>query len=821
MCRCLIGFASSVQRVVSFCTVVIGLSLQANPVMAQAPPVTIPVAFSNIALDGLFNSNGNAVTTTVSAVRKLGAWTVEVGNVGLHVKDFTTPSGLGNVVDLNGSRSGTLMQAIDSIGGAIYTVTFRMSGNWTTNAAGTRTLTVAMGGAPVSFTVGRPVGWTRANPQWVLQTATFIGTGGRVALRFASGNTGADGAIITDVQVAGPLALPAPLNTVPVPTPPNLADFVQDPKVAIVLGKAFFWDMQVGSDARTSCATCHWHAGADVRTGNMFHPGAPGSAFGPQRADSAALNSLAVARFLGAARGMSAADFPFHKVTSPLLARDPVRNPVISDSMEVVGSEGVTSKNFLGATPGVAAEAGLTVANQLFERGAASLRQTTARNSPTTINAAFLDRSFWDGRANRFFNGVNEFGDLDPDARVLRAAPDGTVSPVRILLDNGTLASQAVGPVRSHVEMSWLGRSFPEVGRKLFSLRPLAQQRVAVDDSVLAAYRDASGKGLDAGTASYAALIRGAFRPEWWSGTQITPAGCTQMEANFALFWGISVMMYEATLVSDQSPYDRFAAGDATALTDEARIGLSIFLQEGRCFGCHIGPEFAGSAVSTVRPVIGPLALIENMGMMQGTAFYDVGFYNIGVRNTAEDLGIGASHPQFGALSYVRQAAAGRIRDPRFVIGPRSRVAVDGAFKTPSLRNVELTGPYMHNGGMKSLTEIVEFYTRGADFFQENIRDLAPGVQGIPVLQNNPAGVAAVVEFLKHLTDERVRFQSAPFDHPELLLPNGPGQITANVALDNLVRLPETGKSGGTPFTNFETVLTKGLGLPAPIVDAP
>jgi len=127
----------------------------------------------------------------------------------------------------------------------------------------------------------------------------------------------------------------------------------------------------------------------------------------------------------------------------------------------------------------------------------------------------------------------------------------------------------------------------------------------------------------------------------------------------------------------------------------------------------------------------------------------------------------------------------------------------------------------MHNGGMKSLTEIVEFYTRGAVFFQKNIRDLAPGVQGIPVLQNNPAGVAAVVEFLKHLTGERVRFQSAPFDHSELLLPNGPGQITGNVALHNLVRLPETGKSGGTPFTNFETVLTKGLGLPAPIVDAP
>jgi len=159
MFRCLSGFASSVQRVVWFCTVVFGLLIPTNPVVAQAPPATIPVTFSNIALDGLFTNSSIAVTTTVSAPRKIGSWTVEVGNIGLHVKDFTTPSALGNVVDLNGSRSGTLMQAIDTIGGTVYTVTFRMSGNWTTTAAGTRTLTVAMGGAPVSFTVSaQPAG---------------------------------------------------------------------------------------------------------------------------------------------------------------------------------------------------------------------------------------------------------------------------------------------------------------------------------------------------------------------------------------------------------------------------------------------------------------------------------------------------------------------------------------------------------------------------------------------------------------------------------------------------------------------------------------
>jgi hypothetical protein len=119
----------------------------------------------------------------------------------------------------------------------------------------------------------------------------------------------------------------------------------------------------------------------------------------------------------------------------------------------------------------------------------------------------------------------------------------------------------------------------------------------------------------------------------------------------------------------------------------------------------------------------------------------------------------------------------------------------------------------MHNGGMKSLEEVVEFYARGADFFHANIQDLAPGVQGIPILQNNPEGIAAVVEFMKHLTDERVRIQAAPFDHPELLLPDGPAEVTTLAALDRVVVLPATGRNGGAPFTDFVTVLQNGLSL--------
>ena len=54
------------------------------------------------------------------------------------------------------------------------------------------------------------------------------------------------------------------------------------------------------------------------------------------------------------------------------------------------------------------------------------------------------------------------------------------------------------------------------------------------------------------------------------------------------------------------------------------------------------------------------------------------------------------------------------------------RVAVDGAFKTPGLRNSELTGPYFHNGGMATLRQVVQFYNRGGNFCSFNLRDLDP-----------------------------------------------------------------------------------------------
>ncbi|MFZ9090687.1 MAG: cytochrome-c peroxidase, partial [Planctomycetaceae bacterium] len=774
----------------------------------------------NAILDGTFQGSGKpAGEYLISANSAMGSWKVELGNVGLHIGQYATPVEDAAVIDLNGYRSGSLYQSVTTVPGQTYTVKFHATGNWRTMPWMPRKLSLRFGNEAVSYTVTKPEGWSAENPGWQEYTATFVAQHSKTAVRFSSGSSRIpDGALITNVQLLPPVRLgPDALDTIEVPLPSNLDEFVRDRDLAVVLGKALFWDMQVGSDNRTACATCHWNAGADTRDVNTLHPGATGGIFGQQLAAGKAIELQAQADFRGVNKKLRRQDFPFHQLETPLFPGDEAgfessENPVVFSTREITGSTGIGEQNFVGLSGCCAVELTYSNQNSLFKIGGKNSRQVTTRNTPSTINAVFFDRTFWDGRASHYFNGVNPFGDLDPDAKVYREAADGRLEKVSVLLDNATLASQAVGPVLSSIEMSAQGRLFSDVARKLFATRPLAMQRVSSNDSVLGEYADAGGYGLHQHKAGYATLIRRAFLPEWWASPDYTEDGYTHMEANFSLFWGLSVMLYEATLVSDESPYDQYARGDYKAMSAAAVEGLRIFVEEGKCISCHHGPEFAGATVSALRnhaaDELDPENPVDQMDMKNGEfASYDSGFYNIGVRPTVEDIGIGALHPYLGPLSYTRQEQLGKDPDPAVTVGKDDRVAVMGAFKTPTLRNVELTGPYMHNGGMKSLTEVVEFYVRGGNFPKTNAADLHPDIGEISELQENPQAVSYLVEFLMHLTDERVRYQAAPFDHPELYLPLGHAGVEYGKLLDHIVVLPATGRDGGGRLHSFEETL--------------
>lgn len=647
----------------------------------------------------------------------------------------------------------------------------------------------------------------------------------------------------------------------------NLREYVRDRAAAIALGKALFWDVRLGSDDRTACATCHARAGADRRTRNVLYSfeGRAGAGFADRDKELADVTRSVQDQIPEAGR-----NFPRERRWS-------------------VGSEGIHLRRFAGLNPdGTERAAPLTDDDRAgLRRGldlfGEDLRQVTARNAPTVINAAFNDRQFLDGRAAAEFNGYDPFGAHGDDAlntlgryRVLGGKP---VLLPALRIEGASLASQALGPVQNEFEMAYLGRTMVDVARKLLDRRPLEFQQVAGDDSALGAYANRSGTGLQA---SYRELVRQAFDPEWWD-TPVTVAVRVQdptqvpkgyrviadvpvIEANFSLFFGLAILCYEGTLISDDAPFDRFTRGDAGAIVTadpksdkdprSAWRGFEKFRRFG-CIDCHGSPTFGGGTAEEVRGDLGevepeaedspdivpdPLGL-ELVEWMKPDPFardnrtrpYDNGYYNLGLlgKNTGpgeplfDDFGVaggvelarpglrrrenivplvhsytqakapaGADAVGRGpyALPNAKQQAqardrampeaddAGRGPGPlrfSFSIAKRrfgDRAVADASFRTPTLRNVELTAPYMHNGAYRTLDGVLAFYARGGDFDEKVNPHLHPAMREFAANQGTPEGMSAgdradIIAFLRTLTDPRVAREQAPFDHPALPFP--------------------------------------------------
>lgn len=618
---------------------------------------------------------------------------------------------------------------------------------------------------------------------------------------------------------------PGTLKTLRPKNIPELATYVRDRRAAIALGKALFWDMQVGSDGIQACGSCHFRAGADPRSINQANPG---GANNPDPTVNVGINHQ-----------LRAADFPLHQLADPTSRT----SQILRDNDDVISSQGVKLSRFVRAVPGADKDVTVPVPDEVFNINGLNTRRAEPRNTPTVINAAFNRDSFWDGRAETVFNGVSVFGVRDQNARVLKASGD-SLSLVKIRIDHAALASQAVGPPLSDREMGSLGRTFYDVGKRLVSARPLAKQRVDKHDSVLADYRNDDGHDARGLEGTYGEMIEEAFQKTWWRSNKIAirqpdgsttianrpnrrllPNEYTMKEYNFSLFFGLAVQLYEMTLISDDSPVDRYFEGNSRALTPQQVRGLGVFTGESACAGCHSGAETSDNSNRILMGAVvdgekQPAELVERMfnGNCEVVA-YDQSFYNLSVRPFEEDFGNGTPDPfgnpsalidvlttppaQIPSAELLSQPML-NIANPAIAIGERTSTR---SFKTPNLRNIELTAPYFHNGGQATLLQLVNFYNRGGDFREHNAEFID---FEIGKLNLTPQELDDLVAFLKGLTDQRVLYRRAPFDSPQLFVPNGhrvrngvPAVDSDGTAADVLMEIPAVGRNGGAPLKGF------------------
>jgi len=284
-----------------------------------------------------------------------------------------------------------------------------------------------------------------------------------------------------------------------------------------------------------------------------------------------------------------------------------------------------------------------------------------ADNQPTAARVELGQKLFFDPRMSgdgnmscaTCHNPAMGWSDGLPTARGVKSSVLGRASPTifntaynGIQMWDGrkkSLEDQAMGPMQANVEMNMdIGKLFQWIGN----------------------------------SAGYKVLFARAY-----PGEPINESTLSRAIASF-----------ERTVVSQDSPFDRWVRGDAKALGTQQVEGFKIFLGKGHCVACHSGPNFT-----------------------------DNGFHNLGLTSW------GMAEPDMG----------------RYAQKPVN--AMKGAFKTPTVREVARTAPYFHDGSAKTLMEVVEHYDRGGDVKT----NLSPNIQPLGL---SLAEKQALVAFLESLS---------------------------------------------------------------------
>ncbi|MBD5803781.1 Cytochrome c551 peroxidase precursor [Azoarcus sp. Aa7] len=152
-----------------------------------------------------------------------------------------------------------------------------------------------------------------------------------------------------------------------------------------------------------------------------------------------------------------------------------------------------------------------------------------------------------------------------------------------------------------------------------------------------------------------------------------------------------AISAYQRTVVSDASkvPFDRYAKGDKKALDDSQKRGMGLFNGKAGCIQCHNGPLASDQK-------------LHDIGLPDFPGFKDTPLYQVTHRWQQYQKGVSENRYRNADRDYGLFYATKNPKDA-------------GKFRTPSLREVKYTAPYMHNGVFATLDEVVDFYDRGGE----------------------------------------------------------------------------------------------------------
>jgi cytochrome c peroxidase len=230
----------------------------------------------------------------------------------------------------------------------------------------------------------------------------------------------------------------------------------------------------------------------------------------------------------------------------------------------------------------------------------------------------------------------------------------------------------------------------------------------------------------------YVARFKKVFNKE---GEQVTMKEVQQAIASF-----------ERTIVAGDSPFDRwYYGGDQKAVNDQVKRGFNVFLTKGRCVSCH--------------------TMEQDYALFTDNRFHNIG---VGVNRIQKEI------PQF-APAFLTAKSAGTDVDKAVLTNPKvselGRFAVTesldeiGAFKTSTLRNVAVTAPFMHDGSLATLRDVVDHYNNGGVTKKDDpVNDFLSG--GIRPLNLTDDEISDLVAFMESLTSPQFAAQKAASANP-------------------------------------------------------